>query len=79
MEQNIRVSHPAPNYLFFFLIFIYLLLSALSLHCCLWAFSNCDKSGLLFVVGCSFLISVASLVMEHGLQGAWLSSCGSQA
>ena len=66
MEQNISVSHPAPNHLFFF----FLLLAVLSLHCCLWAFSNCDKWGLLFIVGCRLLISVASLLMEHGLQGS---------
>jgi len=35
--------------IFFFLRFIYLLiLAALGLHCCVWAFSSCGKWGLLF-------------------------------
>ena len=38
----------------------YLFLAALGPRCCAWAFSNCGKQGLLFVV-------VASLVVEHGL------------
>ena len=55
----------------FFKNFIYLFLAALSLHCCMWAFSSCGKQGLLFIV-CGLLIAVASLVehgpLAHGLQ-----------
>ena len=39
----------------------------LGLHCYVWAFSSCGKSGLLFIVVLGFLIVVASLVAEHGL------------
>ena len=55
-------------HLFFFLNkFIYLFLAVLGLCCCKWAFSSCDKRGLLFVVERGLLIAVASLVVEHGL------------
>ena len=54
---------------FFFLInlFIYLFLAALGLRCSMRAFSSCGEWGLLFVVVRGFLITVASLVAEHGL------------
>ena len=56
---------------FYFLInisFIYLLLSALGLHCCARAFSSCGgEQGLLFVAALRLLIAVASLVAEHRL------------
>ena len=65
--------------------FIYLFTAALSLHCCIRAFSSCGERGLLFVVVHGLLIAVAS-------HGAWalgvqasvvaarrLSSCGLQA
>ena len=66
---------------------IYLFMAALGLHCCAWAFSSCGEQGLLFVEVRRLLIAVASLVAEHGLQGArasvvvalGLSSCGSWA
>ena len=74
---------------FFFKInkFIYLFLSVLGLHCCLWAFFSCDERGLLFVVVCGLLILVASLFADHGLWGlralavvaCRLSSCNSRA
>ena len=50
-----------PVWIFIFksIYFIYLVLAALSLHYCVWAFSSCDEQGL--------LIAVASLVAEHGL------------
>ena len=41
----------------FFIIYLLILLAALGLHCFEWAFSSCNKSGL--------LIAVASLVAEH--------------
>ena len=51
-----------------FLIFlIYLFSTALGLHCCMQAFSNCGEWGLLFVMMHGLLIVVDSLVGEHGL------------
>ena len=53
--------------LFFFYVFIYLCLAALS-HCCFpWTSSNCSKQKLPFFVGCKLLV-VVSIVME---QDAW--------
>ena len=46
---------------------IYLFLAVLGLRCCAWAFSNCGKQGLLFVVVHGLLTVVAFLVEEHGL------------
>ena len=51
-------------------LFIYLfnlLLAALGLRCCVWAFCSCSEQGLLFVAVCRLLIAVASLVAEHRL------------
>ena len=53
-----------------------MLLTALDLQCCVRAFSNCGKWGLLFVAEGGLLIAVASLVAEHGLlsvRAHWLS------
>ena len=47
--------------------FIYLFLSALGLHCCMQAFSSWGERGLLFIVVHGLLITVSSLVAEHGL------------
>ena len=47
--------------------FIYLFLAALVLHCCTWAFSSCNKWGLLFIEVHRLLIAVASLVVEYRL------------
>ena len=47
-------------------IFINLFLAALDLHCFAWACSSCGEQGLVFVVVLG-LITVASLVVEHGL------------
>ena len=44
-----------------------LLLVALGLCCCKWAFSSCSERGLLFVVVHEVLIAVASLIAEHRL------------
>ena len=49
------------------ILFIYLFLAGLGLHCCARAFSSCSKRGLLFVAVRGLLIAVASLVVEHGL------------
>ena len=60
------------------ILFIYLFLAALSLCCCVWAFSSCCEVG--FAVH-RLLIAVASLVVEHRFlsAGSVLSSspaCG---
>ena len=58
------------------------LLDVLGIHCCVWAFSNRSKWGILFVVVCGLLIAAVSPLIaktEHGLQrrvgfggcGAW--------
>ena len=52
---------------FLIILFIYLFLAALGLHCCVRAFSGCSKQGLLFVAVHGLLIAVASLVAEHRL------------
>ena len=46
---------------------MYLFLAALGLRCCVQAFSSCGERGLLFVAARGLLITVASLVLEHGL------------
>ena len=43
-------------------------MAALGLRCCVQAFSSCGERGLLFVAVCGLLITVASLVVEHGPQ-----------
>ena len=53
--------------IFLKILFIYLFLAALGLRCCTWAFSSCDEQGLLFIAVHRLLITVASLVAEHGL------------
>ena len=72
--------------LFFKNNFIYLFLAVVGHCCCVQAFSNCGKRGLLFIAVGSLLFAVASVVAEHSLLGSWtvvtarrLSSCGSQA
>ena len=49
---------------FYLFIFIF---GCIGSFCCMQAFSNCGKRGLLFIVVCGLLIAVASLVVEHGL------------
>ena len=46
---------------------LFLILAVLGLCCYTWAFSSCGEQGLLFVVVHGLLITVASLVVEHGL------------
>ena len=55
------------NFFFYIILFIYLLLAVLGLHCSAQAFSSCSERGLLFVAVHGLLIAVASLVAEHGL------------
>ena len=72
-----QYMHSIP---FFFLV-------ALGLHCCEWAFSSCSEWRLLLVAVSRLLIVMASLVVEHRVQAAWvleveaheLSSCRSRA
>ena len=81
-----RVGDHVFGFGFFFFFLIHLLLAALGLGCCPWAFSSCGKWGLLFVAVHGFLTAVAShcraralgaqasLVVARGL-----SSCGTWA
>ena len=48
-------------------IFVFISISELGLCCCTRAFSSCGERGLLFVAVRGLLISVVSLVVEHGL------------
>ena len=48
-------------------IYLFIYLAVLGLRCCMRAFSSCDEWGLLFIAVRSLLITVASLVAEHGL------------
>ena len=64
MESRVNIY----IYFFFFNKFIYLFIFGyVGLRCCAWAFSSCNKQGLLFVAVHVLLIEVASLVPEHGL------------
>ena len=54
-------------FIYFLIYFIYLLLAALGLPCCVRAFSSCGEQGLLFVAVRGLLSAVASLVAEHRL------------
>ena len=54
-------------FIYLFIYFIYLFLAVLSLRCCMQAFSSCGEWGPLFVAVCGLHITVASLVVEHGL------------
>ena len=63
----------------YFFQLIDLFLAVLGLCCCVQAFSSCGKWDILFVVVCRFLIAVASLVMEHRVEGTRASvvaACG---
>ena len=51
----------------FFLLFVYLFLVALGLHCWVQAFSSCGEWGLLFVAVHGLLIVMVSLAVEHRL------------
>ena len=64
---------------FFLIVFIYLLLAALGLHCCSWAFPTCSRRGLLSSCGAQ-----ASHYGGFPFWGAWtprtgFSSCGTWA
>ena len=64
-EFHILLFHHLDSSLLSFFFFPFL--AALGLRCCLQAFSSCSKWGLLFIVVHGLLMSVASLVVEHGL------------
>ena len=56
--------------IFFFFFIIDIVLVALGLHCCMWAFSSCTEQGLLCFDGeLRLLLVVASLAAKHRLQG----------
>ena len=61
MTRKDTLSLQAWTFFFFFF------LAALGVRCCVRAFSSCGERGLLFVVVCTLLIAVASLVAEHRL------------
>ena len=63
------------------LIFLFLLLAALSLHCCARAFSSCGVLGHSPVAACGLLVAVAPLVAERntGCRLRGLCSCGAVA
>ena len=61
------------SFFFSLKIYVFYFLAALGLHCYTWAFSSCSQWGLLFVAVHQLLIAVASLDVEHGLQGVWVS------
>ena len=63
------------NFFFKKIVSVYLLLAALGLHRCTRVFSSCGELGLLSTVQ-RRLTAVASLVVEHGLQGEWALEVG---
>ena len=65
-KENSTLWEDTPI-LFLLYAFLYLLLAALSLHCCIWAFSTCSKRGYSLVAVHRPLTVVASLFVEHGL------------
>ena len=54
------------NFIFIFLLFIYLFLAVLGLHCCVQAFSSCGEEGLLSCCGAQALGPTGSVVLVHG-------------
>ena len=55
------------KFIYFILLFMYVCLAALGLHCCTRALSSCSERGLLFIAVRRLLIVVASRVEEHSL------------
>ena len=67
-------------------IFIYLFLTAICLHCCVWTFSSGGKRGPLFTAMCGLLFVMASRcgawatgVQASVVEAHGLCSCGSWA
>ena len=51
-----------------YVIYLYIFLNVLGLHCCTWAFSSCsDQEGYSPVAVSRLVIAMASLVTKHGL------------
>ena len=73
-EAALLLKEPGSNlYYIFVCLFVFVcfvvvvVLAALGLRCCVWAFSCCGEQGLLFVVVRGLLNVVDSLVAEHRL------------
>ena len=69
---NLGIPSACHIFFFFFwlkiyLFILYLFLAVLGLCCCVQAFSSCGKRRLLFIALHVLLITVASLVADHGL------------
>ena len=64
---------------FHFFRHCYLFLAMLGLCCCEWAFSSCDKRGLLLAVVRGFLTAVPSLVQSMGSRCRGFSRCSTRA
>ena len=67
VSKHRRLGWATSRTHFFFFLIYYLFLAVLGLCCCAQAVSSCGERGLLFIVVRGLLISVASLVAEHGL------------
>ena len=65
------ILHIQKNEKFFSKVSVYFWLSCIFVA--VWASSSCSEPGLLFIAVSGLLISVSSLVAEHGLQGVWAS------
>ena len=59
------------SFLNIFLLFIYLFLAALGLHCCTWAFSSRSEWGLLSNCGVWVSLLAEHGFRAHGLQLLW--------
>ena len=64
--QTVSFIHLISSFYYLF-IYLYLLLAVWGLHCCARAFSSCGEQGLLFIAVGGLLVTVTSLVAEHGL------------
>ena len=79
MEQNISVSHPAPNYLFFFFFNFYLFafVCAVFIAAC-GLFLIATSGGYSSLWGAVFSFQWLLLLWSTGSWAHGLSSCGSQ-
>ena len=75
----IRIISGVIYFKYFLSYLFYLVLSALGLRCCTWAFPSCGEWGPLLVAVHGSLIAGASPVEKHGLQAHGPSSCGTRA
>ena len=74
-------QHVFVSRIFFLIIYLFLFLVSLGLHCCSPAFSSCSKQRQLFVAMFGLLIVGASVFGEHpwALGHTGFSSCGTWA